>query len=56
MKSISAVSAIPQAVDIIVQGLKEGAEIKGFANFELGRNSVVVKALKKTLQDGNSNT
>jgi hypothetical protein len=56
LKSISAVQAIPQAVDIIVQGLKEGAEIKGFANFELGGTSVVVKALKKTIQDGNSNT
>jgi hypothetical protein len=56
MKSISSVAAIPQAVDIIVQGLKEGAELKGFANFELGDNSVVVKALKKTIQDGNSNT
>jgi hypothetical protein len=56
MKSISSVGAIPQAVDIIVQGLKEGAEIKGFANFELGGTSVVVKALKKTIQDGNSNT
>lgn len=56
MKSISTVAVIPQAVDIIVQGLKEGAEIKGFANFELGDTSIVVKALKKSIQDGNPNT
>lgn len=58
MKSISTVAAIPQAVDIIVQGLKEGAELKGFANFELGNNSVIVKAKKKTTakQDGNPET
>lgn len=58
MKSISSVAAIPQAVDIIVQGLKEGAELKGFANFEIGNNSVVVKAQKKTAakQDGNPET
>ncbi len=56
MKSISAVQAIPQAVDIIVQGLKEGAEIKGFANFEIGNTSIVVKAKKKPIQDGNPET
>jgi hypothetical protein len=56
MKSISAVQAIPEAVNIIVQGLKEGAELKGFANFELGDNSIVVKAKKKSIQDGNPET
>lgn len=58
MKSISTVAAIPQAVDIIVQGLKEGAELKGFANFEIGDNSVIVKAKKKAAakQDGNPET
>ena len=56
MKSITAVQAIPQAVEIIVQGLKEGAEIKGFANFELGNKSIVVKAKKKNIQDGNPET
>lgn len=58
MKSISSVAVIPQAVEIIVQGLKEGAELKGFANFELGDNSVIVKAKKKTAakQDGNPET
>ena len=56
MKSISTVAVIPQAVDIIVQGLKEGAEIKGFANFEIGNTSIVVKTKKKSIQDGNPET
>ena len=46
MKSISMTSAIPEAVEVIVNGLKEGAELKGISVFELGDKSVIVKARK----------
>jgi CRISPR/Cas system endoribonuclease Cas6 (RAMP superfamily) len=52
MKSISMTSAIPEAVEVIVNGLKEGAELKGISVFELGGKSVIVKARK----DSGSNT
>jgi hypothetical protein len=48
MKSISTTSAIPEAVEVIVTGLKEGAELKGIAVFELGDKSVIVKARKES--------
>ena len=48
MKSISTTSAIPEAVDVIVSGLKEGAEFKGVSVFEIGDKSIVVKARKES--------
>lgn len=46
LKNISAVQAIPEAAEILVAGLKEGSEIKGYANFELGDTTLTVKAKK----------
>jgi hypothetical protein len=48
LKSISAVQAIPEAVDVIVYGLKEGAQVRGIANFQLGDVDLIIRA-KKTI-------
>lgn len=58
LKSISAAQAIPEAVDIIVYGLKEGAQVRGIANFQLGDSDIIVRA-KKTVDhspDGDEET
>ena len=46
LKSIKSTSAIPEAAEVIVDGLKEGAELKAFAVFELGDKAFMVKARK----------
>ena len=46
IKSITAMAAIPEAAEVIVSGLKEGAEIKGVSVFELGDKAFMVKAKK----------
>jgi hypothetical protein len=46
LKSISAAAAIPDAAEVIVSGLKEGAEVKGVSIFELGDKTFMVKAKK----------
>jgi hypothetical protein len=48
LKSISAAQAIPEAVDVIVYGLKEGAQVRGIANFQLGDVDLIIRA-KKTI-------
>jgi hypothetical protein len=48
LKSISTTAAIPEAVDVIVGGLKEGAKVKGVSIFELGDKTVIVKAKKSS--------
>ncbi len=48
LKSISNTAAIPEAVDVIVSGLKEGAEVKGVSIFELGNKTIIVKAKKSS--------
>jgi hypothetical protein len=45
-KKISTMSAIPEAVEIIVHGLKEGAEVKGIALFEFNNFQIIVRAKK----------
>jgi hypothetical protein len=58
LKSISAAQAIPEAVDVIVYGLKEGAQVRGIANFQLGDVDLTIRA-KKTIDhspDGNEET
>lgn len=47
LKSVSAVSVIPEVVEILVGGLKEGSEVKGYAMFELG--GVAIKVMAKKL-------
>jgi hypothetical protein len=46
LKSISNANAIAEAAEVIVSGLKEGAEFKGVSIFELGEKSFMVKAKK----------
>ena len=41
---ISTLSAVPEAVDVIVSGLKKGAELKGFSMFTMGDKVLTVKA------------
>jgi hypothetical protein len=41
---IITLSAIPEAVDVIVGGLKKGAELKGFSMFTMGDKVLTVKA------------
>ena len=58
MKSISAANAIPEAVDVIVYGLKEGSQQRGYAMFQLGDADITVRA-KKTIDhslDGDEET
>jgi hypothetical protein len=50
--SISVYSAIPEVVDLIMQGLKEGSKARGFAYFKLGTASLLVRA-KKVLNSNN---
>jgi hypothetical protein len=46
LKSVSAVAVIPEVVEILVSGLKEGSEVKGYAMFELGGVAIKVMAKK----------
>jgi hypothetical protein len=48
LKSIANTASIPEAAEVIVSGLKEGAEMKGISIFELGDKSFIVKAKKGT--------
>ncbi len=43
---ITTLSAIPEAVDVIVGGLKKGAELKGFSMFTMGDKVLTVKATR----------
>jgi hypothetical protein len=47
LKSVSTISVIPEVVEILVSGLKEGSEVKGYAMFELG--DVAIKVMAKRL-------
>lgn len=47
LKSVSTVAVIPEVVEILVSGLKEGSEVKGYAMFELG--GVAIKVMSKKL-------
>jgi hypothetical protein len=47
LKSVSTVAVIPEVVEILVSGLKEGSEVKGYAMFELG--DVAIKVMAKKL-------
>lgn len=47
LKSISSMAVIPEVVEILVSGLKEGSEVKGYAMFELG--NVAIKVIAKRL-------
>jgi hypothetical protein len=46
LKSVSSMSVIPEVVEILVSGLKEGSEVKGYAMFELGNVAIKVMAKK----------
>ena len=48
LKQLSVATAIPEAAAIITQGLKEGAEVRGYSIFEIGNTSFTVKAKKVT--------
>jgi hypothetical protein len=48
LKSIKTTSAIPEAVEVMVTGLKEGAELKGFSVIEIGDKQFMVKAKKSS--------
>jgi hypothetical protein len=48
LKQLSVVTAIPEAAAIITQGLKEGAEVRGYSVFEIGNTTLTVKAQKVT--------
>lgn len=46
LKQLTVVAAVPEAAAIITQGLKEGAEARGYSVFEIGNTSFTVKAKK----------
>lgn len=46
LKSVSSIAVIPEVVEILVSGLKEGSEVKGYAMFELGNVAIKVMAKK----------
>lgn len=46
LKSISNTASIAEAAEVIVSGLKEGAEFRGISVFEIGEKSFIVKAKK----------
>lgn len=48
LKQLSVATAIPEAAAIITQGLKEGAEVRGYSVFEIGNTTFTVKAKKVT--------
>lgn len=48
LKQLSVATAIPEAAAIITQGLKEGAEVRGYSVFEIGNTTLTVKAKKVT--------
>lgn len=48
LKLLTVTTAIPEAAAIITQGLKEGAEVRGYSVFEIGNTSFTVRAKKVT--------
>ena len=51
LKSIANTASIPEAAEVIVSGLKEGAEYRGLSIFELGNKSFKVVAKKGSGSD-----